>query len=195
MINILIRTSFRPIAFKRCIESVTGQNVPVNIIVCYDDVRAKEYIPNSIGNTIFIESVKGYSKFFYNVYVNEMLKHPAIKPGHVLILDDDDTIAPAALSHVQPLLKNGFSYIFPFLRSNGVQKPYPNMMQLKRIHKGYIGMPCLMMSTNHKDLVHFDDSEFADYNAIIHLNRLVNLIWVNYVIVNSSSRSYGEMEK
>lgn len=69
------------------------------------------------------------------------------------------------------------------------------MIAAKAIHRGYIGMPCLFLAVNHRHLVHFDGTEYADFNVINNLSKEINLHWSNLILVNVSERGNGQNEK
>jgi hypothetical protein len=199
-INIIIRTSYRPKAFARCIESIRSQTIPnnvgVNLFISFDNPMALDYVKTiSATEIVNLTSFERSGIFFYNGYLNVMINHPSIKDGHILFLDDDDELSPNFLVDASKFIKPGYSYIFPFVRPNGFQKPTPAMMAAQRISQGYIGLPCLLLSTTHRHHVHFNQSELADYDAISLLSLQVNLIWVNLPIVRATVRGFGVMEE
>ena len=90
--NILIRNTYRPTAFKKCIESVLNQTYQnFRIIMCYDDDNCLDYL-NKYKNDSRFEIFKTKSinnkSCFYNLYCNELLNK--VKNGWILFLDDDD---------------------------------------------------------------------------------------------------------
>jgi hypothetical protein len=69
LINILIRTNFRPTAFARCIKSVKDQTYKnIRIIVSYDNHNALKYIPEDIEK---VKVIRGEGKYFYDEYCNQ----------------------------------------------------------------------------------------------------------------------------
>lgn len=196
MLNIIIRTSWRPLQFKACIESIREQDTPVNVIVGYDNNRALEYVDKKqFADVVDVSDYPRTGRYFYNGYLNQLLSSPALVDGHVLILDDDDKLNAGVLKQMEKFIKPGHSYIFPFIRPNGFQKPTPSQMFVQRISVGYIGMPCLVLSTKHIRDIFFGQTEDADYKAILELSTKVNLIWVNLPLVTASVRNFGNMEK
>ena len=97
LINILIRNTYRPLAFSKCIKSVLAQKYSkVNIICSYDDERCLEYLNEYKENekfTIFpiVEKktkTKNKSKYKYNGYCNELLNR--VDNGWIIFLSDDN---------------------------------------------------------------------------------------------------------
>ena len=93
LLNILIRTTYRPEYFTKCINSILSQIYQhYKIIICYDDVKCLEYLYNYKNNSkIEIFEVKTQdrtSQAFYNLYCNELLEK--VNDGWIMFLDDDD---------------------------------------------------------------------------------------------------------
>ena len=95
LLNILIRNTYRPTFFKKCIESILSQTyVNYKIIMCYDDDNCLEYLNDYINHEkieIFKATEVDKSQTgFYNLYCNELLTK--VKDGWIMFLDDDDML-------------------------------------------------------------------------------------------------------
>ena len=93
LFNILIRNTYRPSYFKKCIKSLLSQTyINYKIIMSYDDENCLEYLNEYKDNEkieIFKASNVDKSKpFFYNLYCNELLDK--VQDGWIIFLDDDD---------------------------------------------------------------------------------------------------------
>lgn len=185
-ITLMIRTSYRPDAFSKCVGSI---DYPCKTIVSYDNKRAEIYIDGYM--SMELSKPPSASKYFYNLYLNPLLTQ--LTEGHGIFLDDDDTCIPGRLADLDHFLQPGKSYIIPFMR-DGRQKPWPALMFGRAIMKGAIGLPCLVLWHEHKKYVKFDDSEEADYKAIRMLADRVKLEWLTLPVVNSPARGWGRME-
>jgi hypothetical protein len=91
--NILIRNTYRPNYFKKCIESIHSQTFTnYRIILCYDDKRCLEYLNNYDENIYKMEkfyvTVDSTNKYKFNLYSNTLLEK--VKNGWIIFLDDDD---------------------------------------------------------------------------------------------------------
>jgi hypothetical protein len=157
----------------------------LNVIVCYDDLRAKEYLPMPAKYVGGREPVG----FFYNLYCNDLLELVET-PGHILFLDDDDEIIPDSIGKFMSVAKEGESYIVPFTRGD-FQKPTPTQMFGHVLAQGYCGLPNMVLWSGHKDQIRFDNSELADFKA---LKMLPNPRWLNIPIVASRRRNRGVKE-
>ncbi len=189
LLNILIRTSYRPEAFARCIASVKIQaGIIKNVIISYDNTRALKYVPAGVETYPVVPEPD--IPFHYNTYCNTL--KAATKEGYILYLDDDDTLIPGSLQKIAPYL-TGPGIIVPFLR-NGWQRPSARLMRQRSIEKGRIGLPSIIFSTQIKDIANFTASESADYEFIRDIAAQVNLNWVDIPVVSSEKRLYGAME-
>lgn len=189
MLNILIRTSFRPEAFRRCIDSIP-RTPEVRIVVSYDDEAALQYIPNWVTKVDVTHLYAPETPFWYNTYCNALLEQ--VETGHGLFLDDDDIF----ISKSSIKLLEATSYIIPFLRGvNFTPKPTLAQMQAKKIVAGYCGLPSLLFAAEHRNLLHFYSGELADFNAIKAFSLVCpNLKWVNIPLVRSFARNLGKLE-
>jgi glycosyltransferase involved in cell wall biosynthesis len=95
LVNIVIRTSNRPIAFRRCIDSVLSQDYSnINIIAVCDDDKSLEYtrpypcryiVPKTVKRTKRPDTYAHGIWFPANDYIRQL-----DLSGYVYILDDDD---------------------------------------------------------------------------------------------------------
>ena len=93
VINILIRTTYRPESFLKCINSILNQKyTQYRIVICYDDERCKKYLDfyEKYKNIKIIKSpdVDKSKECFYNLYCNHLLHYA--QDGWIMFLDDDD---------------------------------------------------------------------------------------------------------
>lgn len=195
MINILIRTHERPIAFTRCIESIKGQTYKeVNLIVTTDTVRSHYY-----ANQILAESGLPYktvgqmptskSKFFYNLYCNTLIDK--VNDGWLFFLDDDDVLAHnGAIEGITREFIHKKPVICQMLRHDK-PKPSNKFIDEKRVDSGYIGLPCIAIHSDIKR-ANFTDDENADYQWIEQYAH--DAVFVKKVLVNSKQRGHGKSE-
>ena len=90
-INILIRNTYRPSTFSKCIVSILTQTYTnYKIIMCYDDDRCLEYLTPYMTHSkieIFKVNRESEERYFYNLYCNYLLDK--VNTGWIIFLDDD----------------------------------------------------------------------------------------------------------
>lgn len=192
LINLLIRTSFRPTLFKRCIASIKAQtHQEIRIIVSYDDDRALEYIPEEF------EKIRVFKDpsipFFYDSYCNELKN--MVTSGFFMYLDDDDQLATSnCIENICKHLKGINGVICQFSR-NGKLKPSNELIRTSRIVRTKIGMPCIVLHHSCKNIADFDGNHgAADYTWIREVSKKVKLKFVPIVVALADRRSHGVLE-
>lgn len=191
LINILIRTSYRPAQFARCMESIQAQTYRnIRIVVGYDRAAALEYIPKYIEkHFVYADNSLPY---YYDVYCNEMKL--LVNEGWFFFLDDDDVLTcPTVLEELADQLKIPGAIICQFLR-NGVPKPADNYIQKRVIREGKIGLPCMVLHSKHKALSGLDGQKAGDYRYIKEVTDQVNTKFIALPLVSAGPRSHGQME-
>lgn len=158
----------------------------INLIICYDDLRAKEYI---VGPAFYVGG-KYEGDFHYNLYCNDLLDQVK-EPGHILFLDDDDELIN--VPQIMDRIEAGKSYIVPFVKGD-IQKPLPAQMYGRVLKQGYCGMPNMLLWSGHRQHVKFEASEHADYKAIAALLQQEKVSWLNIPMVKVSKRGRGYTE-
>lgn len=168
-ITILIRTSNRPKSFRRCIKSILHQKYPhINLLVSADNAATKNYVEDL--NILPVEVRKNTSaKAPYNLYLNDLLSR--VEQGWLLILDDDDTLAPDA---IKTLIDNkafddtSALVLTTMIWPDGRTIPEAEYLGKPPVRK-HIGMPCFMVHTSNKHLLKFDGNKAADYRMAVKL--------------------------
>lgn len=191
LINILIRTSYRPEQFARCLESIQAQTYKnIRVVVGYDDDRALSYIPANIEWT-FLHADNSIP-FFYDLYCNELKL--IVTDGWFFFLDDDDALtSPTILEELADQLKQPGAIICQFLR-NGVPKPADNYIRKRVIWEGKIGLPCLVLHSKHKALSGLDGQKAGDYRYIKEVTDQVPTKFITLPLVSAGARGHGQME-
>lgn len=177
LINILIRTSNRPILFKRCLNSVLDQGYSnIRIIISTDnDV---DYIPENL-EVIRVKADRSLP-YFYDCYLNELKS--LVTSGYFLCLDDDDVLIPGVLNKI-PLDAPAI-----MVQLDHLGKIVPKD---ERILPGQIGMPCIILHHSLKDIAHLSGGDHGDYHWIKEISEKVELKFVPLVVVRSDQKGYG----
>lgn len=192
MLTILIRTSYRPVLFKRLLDSIYAQtHQDFKIIVSYDNDLALSYIPDNI-QKIKVFPDKSLA-FPYDAYVNEL--KALVTEGFFIVIDDDEFLYDCnAFRSLQRHLKGSGGIVVQMNRS-GRLKPSNEFIRDGRILMGKIGMPCLVLHHSLKSLVDLDASVGAsDYHWIKSISKKIRLKFIPLAIAYCDRRSNGVME-
>ena len=191
IINVLVRTSYRPNYFARCFQSIRQQEHQknVNVIVSYDDSRATEYIPGSVTQIRVQKTQRTETNDApWNLYLNNLMA--MVKDGWVFILDDDDylashfifsKIASNIMQHDEKTL-----HVWRMAWPNGRIIPENEYMYKLPFVRKHIGMPCFCFHSSliKKHGLRFDAKRGGDYRFITELSGILQKInWVNSVFV------------
>lgn len=191
MITLLIRTSFRPVLFKRLLDSIRSQTYKdIDIIVSFDDERALEYIPSDIRK---IRVEKSDEKFFYDAYCNQLKE--LVTHGYFMFIDDDEFLYDVnALMKVSKHLNRKYATICQMKRGKNL-KPSNDLIRNRRIVRGKVGMPCIILHAIHKDVAKFDGSiSAADFFFIKDVQKKIPFKFINVAVAYCDRRSHGSME-
>lgn len=185
LINILVRTSARPLLFKRLIKSIKNQTYKnTKVIVSYDDEGAKKYIPAEF-ESVFV-SYRHHEPAFYNRYCNDLKE--LVKEGYFVFIDDDDYITNRfALEKIVTSLLPDKANIVQMSRK-GRRKPFNC-----EIVSGKIGMPCIILRSEYKHMADFDGSMNADYKFIKEVADIMGCNYIPRVLVEAGYRSMGKV--
>ena len=165
-INILIRNTYRPTYFKKCIDSILTQEYDnYKVIICYDDDYCLEYL-EQYKNNPKIELFKATEvdksqKSFYNLYCNQLLNK--VENGWIMFLDDDDMFTNCnVLKNINEHLTNDNNLIFwKFKRPD--REIYPDIKLLKADTIASCGY---CFHSKYKDLSQWIAWQGGDYDYI-----------------------------
>ena len=186
MINILIRTSERPKAFKRCIESIAAQTYRnVRLIVGNDnnDSYCADYNPvrykREIRTNHLIDNVL---HFPYNSYLNDLLKQ--VQEGWVMILDDDDMFFNnRSLEFISRELGSNNRVVLWNVSVNGRIVP----AQRKQIIKKDISMIGFCFHSKYIPLIHIAPYRQADFRLVTLLYNICTPVWINETLTQTQT--------
>ena len=183
LINIITRTSNRPIAFSENVNSVSNQTYK-NIlhIVSSDNIDTEKYIENQLHkNMLHVRLNKdeiirndkspeydtgGY--FPYNLYMNLLLCE--VQEGYVIFLDDDDVFVDEhSVEKIVNKIKESKSkdtiFIWQMKMPKGYVLPPKKFMNTKPVI-GYIGSPCIAFHISKLDNILWDAWKCGDFRFI-----------------------------
>ena len=197
IINILIRTCYRPNYFRKCIESILKQNyVNYNIIICYDDKKCESYLKEYKQNNIskFFIQLNNSNKYKFNLYCNHLLDK--VKDGWILFLDDDDKLVDNnCFKIINDKIENVNDFIiWSFLRPDKIIKT----KNIKNIELGEIDTTSFLFNSKYKKKALWDDQQNGDYrfvNKILSNNnfniKIIDKI-ITCTIFDNKIANYGE---
>lgn len=192
LINILIRTSYRPTQFARCMESITCQTYRnIRVVVGFDNLRALEYIPKGIERQmVYADKTLPY---FYDVYCNQLKLNTEM--GWFFFLDDDDVLSsPTVLQQLSEHLHAFNSAIICQFLRRGIPKPADNYIRKGVIWEGKIGLPCLVLHSKYKELSSLDGQKAGDYRYIKEVTDQVHTKFITLPLVSAGPRGHGQLE-
>lgn len=161
LINILIRTTYRPKYFDKCLKSVYNQNYDnFKIICCYDDERCLNYLEkyNEKIEYFFID-IENKHSYKYNLYMNFLLDK--VEDGWIMFLDDDDKFVNSdSLKTINNYLHNDNNIIF-WKVNIGNRIVIPN--NLNNIVKGNISGIGFCFHSKFKNLTKWSSIKCGDF--------------------------------
>lgn len=184
LINILTRTSGRPVGFSKCYHSIANQSYKkVRHIVSYDDPQDLEYLKDYQVEKIAVKREKTApismtppeenSEFKpYNLYCNELLS--VVEEGWIMFLDDDDMLSRENVLEeiTNYILKNNTDTLF-FWKTrfpNGFLLPSNSNFRNKKVILQQIDTACFLFHSKYKSVSHWDCWWAADYRFIKELS-------------------------
>jgi hypothetical protein len=205
LVNILTRTSNRPIAFslnKLSVRSQTYDNI--RHIVSVDDELSEKYVKGyndidyiTINKEDIIKNDKSvnpntgkYSP--HNLYFNELMSK--VNGGWVMILDDDDRLSNSrVIETIMDKLTNEdtiaiFQMRFPGnipIPSNGTVNQPPRI--------GNIGSPCFIFHSKYLKDLKWDGWKCGDFRFIEKVyNKIPNKVAIEKMLVTSGQIGDGK---
>ena len=205
LINILTRTSNRPIGFINCHKSIIKQTYKnVRHIVSYEnDIDLKYLDFNDIEKVKvnkykgdILTHPKGYLHAPYNLYCNELLDK--VDEGWVLFLDDDDCLLhnKVLIEVVNEIKKcnNDTMLIWKMRYPNGKVLPLKKHFENKIIEINNLGSPCVIFHSKYKNITKWDNFKAADFRYINTLfDKIPNKKWIEKVYIQINN--FGDYGK
>lgn len=173
-INILVRTSNRPIYFKQCINSILNQNYTnYKVIVGYDKIESLEYLNNYKDNNkieIHPMSTKSKERFKHNLYLNTMMDK--VLDGFIMYLDDDDMMAHNNSLNIlnENIVNENDLIIWKFMRPDKLIYPKSKIIKL-----GHISGCAYSFNSKYKLNSRWVDKQCSDYHFITVLLKKTKL--------------------
>lgn len=193
LINILTRTSNRPIGFNNCRQSVVKQTYgnikhyvtyendqDLNYINPWDVIKIKVQKPKNIkvsGDLIYAP---------YNLYCNEMLEY--VDEGWILFLDDDvNLLHNKVLQEIVSEIKTANEdtiFIWQMRYPNGKVLPLKKHFKEEKIEINNIDTTCFIFHSKYKECATWDEWKTSDFRFLAALfKKIPNKKWIEKVYI------------
>lgn len=199
LINILTRTSKRPLGFENCHKSIINQTYKnIKHIVSYEDDKDLQYLNKYDIQKVKVDKYKGEKQINvdgylfapYNSYCNSLLNN--VKEGWILFLDDDDNLLHNKVIEelVTEIKKNDecTMFIWKMRYPDGNTIPSNKYFKYKKIEINNIGTPCILFNSKYKSITTWDNFKGSDFRFIKKLfEEIPNKIWLKrtYIQINN----------
>lgn len=204
LINILTRTSGRPLGFNRCRASIVNQTYKnIRHLVSFDSLADEEYVKASGAEYFFMdkEAINGEpdiadpktgGRFVYNRYLNHLIEKT--ESGWVLFLDDDDYLSDNfVIQKIVNCIKSNTDMIL-------WQMKYPHGLVLPSLQElgkpprmARIGAPCFMVHSGIAKTIKWDGWKCGDFRFIQKVwNKTVDKRVLKEVVVSLGGAGLGK---
>ena len=200
LINILTRTSDRPVYFALNRRSVLQQTYPhIRHIISADTYSTFNYLTDIYPrDKIFVKCAKRTSSAHmpYNLYCNELMNR--VESGWILFLDDDDLLMdPNSIQILVNFIQNDDNLLL--WRVKFPDKIIPEYsFGIKPTYKD-IASNGFMFNAKYKNQIKWDDMTGSDYRVVNSVFNIIDIkpIWIDIVLtkINYSSGTGGKGEK
>ena len=202
LINILTRTSKRPVGFYNCIQTVAKQKYNnIKHHVSYENQSDLEGVESKHLNKIKVNKYvgealinpEGHMHAPYNLYCNELLKN--VEAGWILFLDDDDHLLHNKVIKELVLEINKADedtlFIWQMRYPDGRVLPSKTHFEDRQIEFMNIGSPCFMFHSKYKDVAQWDQWKASDFRVVKRLSEVIpNKKWLERVYIQINN--YGD---
>ena len=200
LINVLTRTSNRPIGFHNLKYSLNHQtHKDIRHIVSYDNDVDLNYL-----NKYDVEKIKvnsdlreeknhpdGFTPAYYNFYCNELLDK--VTDGWIVFLDDDvnvfhNKVFKELVNHIKEN-DTDTMFFWQIRYPNRVVLPNDERVKKKIIEIYNIDTACFLFHSKYKNEVRWDGWKVSDYRFINSLSKIIpKQKWINEVYVQINNQ-------
>jgi glycosyltransferase involved in cell wall biosynthesis len=186
LLNILIRTSNRPVYFNRLVENIRQQTYTnYRLLVSADSDETEAYVREAGITPVRVERLERKYKqtFPWNLYLNLLMDE--VEDGWIMFMDDDDQYSDkTAFQLISAYLENENKILvwrmqFP----DGRNVPSKEFWGIRPFTRRQIGMPCFAFHSKWKKYVRFDGNRAGDYRMANQLQQFLEVEWLNFPLV------------
>ncbi len=194
LINILVRCHDRKQSLKRLWDSIEAQGYRNwRVIASYDNERTWKYLVPYRFEKVAVEpepkpksrpygdDYKGF--LASNLYLNALADR--VDRGYIMYLDDDDYLAPGALSRIAKNLSEDNVTLWRATSKTG--KPIPSDENFGKIVAGDISGIAFAYHSKHKELARWEPWRRGDFRVIRNLSNHLTQTWINEELTKISS--------
>lgn len=207
LINILTRTSGRPVGFNKCHSSIINQTYKkIRHIVSFDTKNDLGYLQSAKIDIVRVTKKKykgrlarkGHKLNFepYNLYCNWLLRE--VKKGWVVFLDDDDMLAGneiiAKIAEQIKKMDEDTLLIWRTRYPDGRSLPSDNSFKTKEIKYMDIDTACFAFHSKYKKGAKWDAWRGADFRYLRDLARVIpKQKWIPEIV--TLKNNFGDQGK
>lgn len=203
VINIITRTSNRPIFFSECQQSIQIQSYPNELIrryVTFDDESNLDGYIQQYNNLIVMEMErekrKNQTHFPYHLYLDEVIKYIGENgPGWIIILDDDNQLTKNNCLEIiaKNIIDGGNDpNKFYIWRCQHSGRLVPSENSFEKVPKaGDLHISCFIFHHTQAHLVNFEPKRGAEADVIAKLFNQLNCVWINDVLTQTQGSGNG----
>lgn len=197
VINIITRTSNRPIYFGECQQSIQIQTYPTELIkrfVTFDDENDLNLYIQSHNGLIAMEvdreTRKSSNHFPYHAYLNTVIKHiHEFCSGWIMILDDDNLLSNAHSLDIigKKILEDGNDpNNFYIWKCHHGDRIVPSEHTFGKVPKvGDLHISCFAFNYKQAGLVNFETKRGSEAEVIAKLYSQLNCVWIDNVLTQT----------
>lgn len=208
LINIITRTSGRPLFFGECQQSIQLQTYDNNLIhryVTFDEETDLQGYIEKYNNLIVLEMErekrKNPSHFPYHAYLNDVAKYIVDNEddvGWIMILDDDNLLAKSTSLDIlgHKILEDGCDpNKFYIWKCESEGRIIPSELNFGKVPKaGDVHISGFAFHQSHVALAHFECKRGAESDVINHLFNRLTCVWINEVLTQAPTHGNGTRE-
>jgi len=183
-VYILIRTSGRPVFFKRMMESIKKQTYENIITIVHTDSPDDKYVEGDI--ILSSEMDKSVGRAYYNLYCNKLLDNiPSGKGWYHFLDDDDEYFDENTIENLVEKSKKRYVNVARVDRGNGFV--WPKYWKNQESFSG----ECVFIRTKYKSMARWRAKRKSDHYYTKQLTEILPINWIDNLIISRAQIGKG----
>jgi len=188
LINVLTRTSNRPIYFRDCVDSVRSQtHRDLRHVVGADDdaslAYAQVHVPDALRLQPATPTDRRPNAAPYNLYLNTLMDR--VEDGWIMFLDDDDTFVDAqSLAVIAEHATDEDRVLLWRVQFPGRLVPAHSFGRIPLL--GDVTGAGFMFHSKHRAVAQWDAVKGADHRVIERLFLLLKPVWIDRILTRAN---------